>query len=194
MLFRWIVTLKQQEQKSPSSEGRRLALHRIFHNWGCTAPGARIERAIISAHFDRSGATALTEAPGLNGYSPCSDNATSVVCSSRYRSTWLGAYRNSTGLRRITSCLFPCRRKLVPVTASGELWRRIWRFQCLLCVVAGAELRLVYRLRGLVADGDWIPSRQSALAFTTNSFSLTTTLNASSICHKQWCHHPPNRL
>lgn len=118
------------------------------------------------------------------------DNATSVVCSSRYRSTWLGAYRDATGLRRITSCLFPCRGKLVPVTASGELWRRIGQFQCLLCVVAGAELRLVYRLRGLVADGDWSPSRQSALAFTTNSFSPTCALNASSIFHKP--KYPPS--
>lgn len=95
----------------------------IDHNWGCTggAPSA------LPSH--RSGIIETNE--------------TSVVCSSRYRSTWLGAYRNATGLRRIASCLFPCRGKLVPVTASGELWRRIGQFQCLLCVVAGAELRLV---------------------------------------------------
>jgi len=89
-----------------------LAVHRIFHNWGCTVPGARIERAIISAHFDRNSETTLAEAPGSNWYSPCSDNATSVVCSSLRLSVVLGACQNATGLRRITSCLFPCRGKL----------------------------------------------------------------------------------
>ena len=159
-------------------------MHRIFHNWGCTDKDESIRHR--PTHLDPYQPAALKRSDALL------TSATSVVCSSRYRSTWLGAYRNATGLRRITSCLFPCQWKLVPVTASGELWRRIGQFQCLLCVVAGAELRLVYRLRGLVADGDWFPSRQSALAFTTNSFSLTCALNANSICHKQGCHPPPN--
>ena len=110
------------------------------------------------------------EAFGLCTSCPRQTKGNNYVCSSLNLSLVLGACQNTTGLRRITSCLFPCRGKLVPVTASGELWRRIGQFQCLLCVVAGAELRHVYHLRGLVADGDWIPSRQSALAFTTNSF------------------------
>ena len=46
-------------------------------------------------------------------------------------------------------------RPSCPTVCLGGHW---W-----VAVVAGAELRLVYRLRGLFADGDILPSRASAL-------------------------------